>query len=226
MYRADWVTCSGSGHVVQRQFSSSGMETTSSDGSNDLPCFRRGRGGSLCLRWQLSLPNLFPKATGCSGPQLAQHLLICLFPNRPAYSGGQAEKGNKMLTPPGGPILEKPSLVPRNDSGTVCSSMTDTTKERSSLASVRHDLAPTATAVEPSCLAPRRELTQLPERVTNTIFEARALSTRWLYAPWIVSLPWLMFSTKPGPEFLSRVSCANIFKKSCNYAVGYMCGTA
>ncbi len=54
----------------------------------------QGRGRPLRLRRQLSLPNLFFKAAGCSGPRLAQHPSVCLPSDRPATPGYQASQGN------------------------------------------------------------------------------------------------------------------------------------
>ncbi len=96
-------------HAVQRQCISRGMEITSSDGSNDLVCLREGRGGSLCLRRQLSLPNLFLETVRCPGPRLAQHSPVCLFSDCPAPSGYQTGHGSRVLSPPGGPTLEEPN---------------------------------------------------------------------------------------------------------------------
>ncbi len=55
------------------------------------------------------------------------------------------------------------------------------------LSSERHDMASTARVMGPARVAARREL--LPERVLNTMAEARAPSTRRLYA-----LKWSIFS--------------------------------
>ncbi len=46
----------------------------------------------------------------------------------------------------------------------------------------RHDMASTARVMGPACVAARREPFILPERVLNTMAEARAPSTRSLYA--------------------------------------------
>ncbi len=86
-----------------------------------------------------------------------------------------------MLSPSGGPTLEEPDVVPRVDSAAISSSLANTIEKGPPLASEGHDLASSARAVEPSCLAPRREASQLPVSVTNTIVEARDLSTRCLY---------------------------------------------
>ncbi len=60
----------------------------------------------------------------------------------------------------------------------------------SPLSGERNNMAPSTRAVGSLHLATQREPTGLPERVLNTISEARALSTRRLYA-----LKWSVFST-------------------------------
>ncbi len=57
------------------------------------------------------------------------------------------------------------------------------------LSSERHDMASTARVMGPACVAARLEPLCLPERVLNTMTEARAPSTRRLYA-----LKWSIFS--------------------------------
>ncbi len=53
-----------------------------------------------------------------------------------------------------------------------------------------HDMAFTVRVMGPACVSARREPFVLPERVLNTMAEARAPSTRCLYA-----LKWAIFST-------------------------------
>ncbi len=55
--------------------------------------------------------------------------------------------------------------------------------------SERHDMACTTRVMGHACVAARREPFSLPERVLNTMAEARASSTRRLYA-----LKWSIFS--------------------------------
>ncbi len=52
-----------------------------------------------------------------------------------------------MLSPPCGPTLEEPDLVPRVDSAAVCSTVANTTEERPSLTSKGQNLPTTAGAV-------------------------------------------------------------------------------
>ncbi len=161
-------------HAVQRQCGSGRMDPTSSYGSRNLVSLLEGRGRPLCLRRQLSLPNLFLDTVRCS--QL------------PASSGHQTGQGDEMLSSLGGPTLEEPGFVPR--AALSSSPVDDTTETRSSLAGKRHDLAFPARAVEPSCMEPRREHTQLLARVNDTILEARAPTCYPFYKScWTTGVP-------------------------------------
>lgn len=71
-----------------------------------------------------------------------------------------------MFSPPGGPTLKEPSMVPRVDPAAISSPVTNTAEEGSSLASKGHDLVSPAKAVELSCVAPQREILQLLASVT------------------------------------------------------------
>ncbi len=70
------------------------------------------------------------------------------------------------------------------------SSVADPLETGPPLSSERHDMASTARVMGPACVAARQEPFVLPERVLNTLAEARAPSTRRLYA-----LKWAIFST-------------------------------
>ncbi len=107
-----------------------------------------------------------------------------------------------MLSPPRGPSLEESSLVSGDDPAAVCSTVADTTEQRPSFTSAGHDLASPAGTVEPSCLSAQREPNQLPTRVTNTILEARAPSTRRLY-----TLKWSVFSDWCSARTQDPTSC-------------------
>ncbi len=69
------------------------------------------------------------------------------------------------------------------------------------LSSKRHDMASTARVMGPACVAAQREHFVLPERVLNTMAEARAPSTRRLYA-----LKWAIFSTWCQDRYLDPVT--------------------
>lgn len=67
-----------SGHAVLWQCVSRRMEDPPPNGSDDLGDLREGRGQPLCLRIQLSLPNILLKGARRPGPRLAQPLPVCL----------------------------------------------------------------------------------------------------------------------------------------------------
>ncbi len=81
------------------------------------------------------------------------------------------------------------------------------------LSSERHDMASTARVMGPACVAARLEPLCLPERVLNTMTEARAPSTRRLYA-----LKWSIFSAWCQDHdletgHLQSVSCSFIYAR-------------
>ncbi len=86
--------------------------------------------------------------------------------------------------------MEEPTLVVRADSAADSSPLARAPEMGSPLSGERNNIAPSTRAVGSPPLAARREPTGLPERVLNTISEARAPSTRRLYA-----LKWSVFST-------------------------------
>ncbi len=141
------------------------------------------------LQRQLSLPILLFEGQGRVGPRLAQPPPLCIPPDRPASTGRQACQGTGSQGAIGGPLVEEPTLVVRADSATD-SSLARAPETGSPLSGERNNMAPSTRAVGSLPLAAQQEPTGLPERVLNTISEARAPSTRRLYA-----LKWSVFST-------------------------------
>ncbi len=86
--------------------------------------------------------------------------------------------------------MEEPTLVVRADSATDSSPLAHAPETGSPLSGERNNMAPSTRAVGSLHLAAQWESTGLPERVLNTISEARAPSKRRLYA-----LKWSVFST-------------------------------
>ncbi len=121
--------------------------------------------------------------------RLAQPPPLCIPPDRPASTGRQAYQGTGSQGPQG-PLVEEPTLVVRADSATDSSPLARAPETGSPLSDERNNMAPSTRAVGSLHLAAQREPTGLPERVLNTISEARAPSTRRLYA-----LKWSVFST-------------------------------
>ncbi len=115
---------------------------------------------------------------------------LCIPPDRPASTGRQAYQGTGSQGAIGGPLVEEPTLVVRADSATDSSPLARAPETGSPLSGERNNMAPSTRAVGSLHLAAQWEPTGFPERVLNTISEARAPSTRRLYA-----LKWSVFST-------------------------------
>lgn len=176
----------GSGHAVPWQCVSRKTEAPPLNGS-DLGDLRERRGQPLCLRRQLSLPNIFLKRARHPGPRLAQGLPVRLPSNCSAPSGHHTSQGSQMLVPLNGPTLAEPAMVPQVDTAAVSSSVPYSI-EGPLLPNKRNNLASPTRIVLPSHFAPWLESLQLSVSVANSISEVRALSTRCL--KWSVFSDW------------------------------------
>ncbi len=184
-----------SGYVISEQCPLGGVDAPSADGSEDLEELWQGRSRPFRLQRQLSLHNLLFEGQGRVGPRLAQPPPLCISPDRPASTGRQACQGTGSQGAIGGPLVEEPTLVVRADSAADSSPLAHAPlahapETGSPLSGERNNMAPSTRAVGSPPLAARWEPIGLPERVLNTISEARAPSTRRLYA-----LKWSVFST-------------------------------
>ncbi len=129
------------------------------------------------------------RRTGTRCPRLAQPPPLCIPPI--ALIPQVVRRVRNRVTrcywwPPCGGT----TLVVRADSATDSSPLARAPETGSPLSGERNNMAPSTRAVGSLHLAAQREPTGLPERVLNTISEARAPSTRRLYA-----LKWSVFST-------------------------------
>ncbi len=177
-------------YVISEQCPLRGVDAPSAGGSEDLEDLWQGRSRPFRLQRQLSLPNLLFEGQGCVGPRLAQPPPLCIPPDRPASTGRQAYQGTGSQGAIGGPLVEEPTLVVRADSASDSSPLARAPETGSPLSGERNNMAPSTRAVGSLHLAAQWEPTGFPERVLNTISEARAPSTRRLYA-----LKWSVFST-------------------------------
>ncbi len=175
-----------SGYVISEQCPLRGVDAPSAGGSEDLEDLWQGRSRPFRLQRQLSLPNLLFEGQGRVGPRLVQPPPLCIPSDRPASTGRQAYQGTGSQGAIGGPLVEEPTLVVRADSATDSSPLARAPETGSPLSGERKNMAPSTQAVGSLHLEP----SGLPERVLNTISEARAPSTRCLYA-----LKWSVFST-------------------------------
>ncbi len=107
-------------------------------------------------------------------------------PRSPCFHRSSGVSGNRVTRC----SVEEPTLVVRADSATDSSPLARAPETGSPLSGKWNNMAPSTRAVGSLHLAAQREPTGLPDRVLNTISEARAPSTRRLYA-----LKWSVFST-------------------------------
>ncbi len=132
----------------------------------------------------------FFKEHGCPGPRIAQPSALCFPPSRSATAGTQASQGATAQADSNSPPLEEPTVGVGVIPATESSSMDDPLETGPPLSSELDDMASTARVMDPACVAARWEPLVFPERILNTMAEARAPSTRCLYA-----LKWAIFST-------------------------------
>ncbi|XDV27979.1 hypothetical protein PO909_031413 [Leuciscus waleckii] len=96
-----------------------------------------------------------------------------------------------MLCAPRCAALEESSVVPRADATDEHDPVADSGEERSPLPGQGRDLAPAPRLMGPECMGHQRVPADLPEAVLSTITQARAPSTRRLYASkWSVFSGW------------------------------------
>ncbi len=120
---------------------------------------------------------------------MVQPSALCFPPSRFATAGTQVSQGTTAQAYSNSPPLEEPNVgvgvIPAAESCPV----TNLLETGPPLSSERHGMASTARVMGPGCVAARREPFVLLEHVLNTMAEARAPSTRHLYA-----LKWSIFS--------------------------------
>lgn len=133
---------------------------------------------------------------------MAQPFPVLFSPSHTAPSGQQTNHGGQTHSPSGGPSLAEPVMAPRDDAAAGSSSLAKFSEEGPPFRGPGNDLAPPTQIVGPLCLTPRWEPTSLPARVLNTTSEARALSTRHLYA-----IKWSVLSDLSAVLNEDPVSC-------------------
>ncbi len=149
-------------HVVKEQSLIRGMNAPPACGSENLGSLWQSSSRPLRLQRQLSLPNLFHKVHRCPGPRVAQSSALWFPSNCSATAGTQASQG-----------AHRHKFILTAGESELWVAM-----------------ASTARVMGPACVATQQEPFSLPKRILNTMAEARAPSTRLLYA-----LKWSIFST-------------------------------
>ncbi len=172
----------GRRHAVMEKLLLRRVDSPSASDSGNMGDLWQGRGRPLRLKRQLSLPNVLFEGHGCVGPRLAQPPPLCASPDRSDSSGHQTNQGTQTQSYFSGAALEEPALVLRAVSAAHRSPLAHSLEPGPPLSGEQNNVASPARAVGPAPLASRGELTDLPESVQNTITQARAPSTRRLYA--------------------------------------------
>ncbi len=182
-----------SGYVISEQCPLRGVDAPSAGGSEDLEDLWQGRSRPFRLQRQLSLPNLLFEGQGRVGPRLAQPPPLCIPPDAllPQVVRRVREQGHKVLLV--APLWRNQPWLSELTQ-LLTAAPWPVPLRRDLLSQANGTIWPLTRAVGSLHLAAQREPTGLPERVLNTISEARAPSTRRLYA-----LKWSVFSLVPQP---------------------------
>ncbi len=174
------------------------MATPSRDDPADLESIRGSSGRPVCFPRVLPLPAVFLPDRGHPrhgriGTQLASgSIQVCISPSEPARTDTVQGQGGRGAGPAGRAVLAHPDLVSRTHSPRDSPSLAHSSEEGPPFSGARHHLAPASRPVEPPCVAPGRDasdLSGLPQAVVETITQARAPSTRQAYA-----LKWSLFA--------------------------------
>ncbi len=166
------------------------VEIAPFDSQYDLECFRQGGGGSLRISGEHSLPAVLftdtvSPGSGRISPQLAESTQVCFSPSETPASRALQNQRGKGICSVSGTEMAQSAVVPRTGGNAGSPPVDYPTEARPPLASTGNDMAPKSRVMEPSCLAARRSLPvtdALPQLMLKTISEARASSTRCLYA--------------------------------------------
>ncbi len=161
------------------------MDAPPTNGSGNLGDLWQGRGQPLCLKIQLSLSNLFLEEQGCAGPGMVGNHLLYAFPlitPIPQVIRRVREHRHRVL-------FVAALWINHHWISELSQLLIAAPLAGSPLSGEQYDFAPSAGTVGSTCVGSRRESVDLHENFLNTISQARALSTRRLYA-----LKWSVFS--------------------------------
>ncbi len=187
------------GHAFEERDSSGRVEVAPRVGSDDLDSLRESGGGSVrhereCALPAFLLPVSLPSGRGRADIALASSQAVCFSSDQDIATGVMQDQGGAGLGDSHRPELAEPALVPGPDRAAGGTALADPHQEGSAISGERLGVAPKPGAVEPSCVAASgisEELSSLHSRVLDTLSEARAPSTRRLYAlKWGVFVKW------------------------------------
>ncbi len=156
-------------------------------------------GGSIRYERECTLPVVLlpvplPAERGRAHSALASSQALCVSSDQNIATGAMQDQGGASVSDTHSPGLAEPALVPRPDRAVGSTSLADSGQEGHAIPGGRLCVAPEPGTMEPSCVAASglsEELNALQSRVIDTLTEARAPSTRRLYAlKWGVFVKW------------------------------------
>ncbi len=187
------------GHAFEEGDPSRGVEVAPRVGSDDLEPLWESGGGSIRHERECALPAVLfpvslPPRNGRAHIALACSQAVCISSNQDIDTGVIQDQGGASVSVTHSPELAEPALDPRPDRTTGGTALADPRQEGYAIPGGRLDVAFEPGAMEPSCVAASglsEELSALQSRVLDTLMEARAPSTRRLYAlKWGVFVKW------------------------------------
>ncbi|KAL0177313.1 hypothetical protein M9458_026207, partial [Cirrhinus mrigala] len=132
------------------------------------------------------------------------------WPIEPHCTDSVQSQGGTSSSPYGCPLLAQPDLVHGPHAASISSSLANSPEEGPSFSGAGHNLAPTPRSLEPPRLVPgwdKVEFGDLSPAVIDTITQARAPSTRQLYA-----LKWRVFTRTHRDQGLEKRLSASTLK--------------
>ncbi len=187
------------GHAFKEENSSRGMEVAPRVGSDDLEPLRGSGGGFIRYERECTLPVVLlpvplPAGRGRAHSALAGSQALCVSSDQNIASGVMQDQGGAGVCDTHSPELAEPALVSGPDRAVDSPSLADSGQDGHAIPGGRLGVAPEPGTLEPSCVAASGlsgELDALQSRVIDTLTEARAPSTRRLYAlKWGVFVKW------------------------------------
>ncbi len=187
------------GHAFKEENSSRGMEVTPRVGSDDLEPLRGSRSGFIRYERECTLPVVLlsvplPVGRGRAHSALADSQALCVSSDQDIASGVMQDQGGAGICDTHSSELAEPALVSGPDRAADSPPLADSGQEGHVISGGRLGVAPEPRTMEPSCVVASGlsgELDALQARVVGTLTEARAPSTRRLYAlKWGVFVKW------------------------------------
>ncbi len=187
------------GHAFKEENSSRGMEVTPRVGSDDLEPLRGSRSGFIRYERECTLPVVLlsvplPVGRGRAHSALADSQALCVSSDQDIASGVMQDQGGASVRHTHSSELAEPALVSGPDRAADSPPLADSGQEGHVISGGRLGVAPEPRTMEPSCVVASGlsgELDALQARVVDTLTEARAPSTRRLYAlKWGVFVKW------------------------------------